>query len=182
VSPLEAVLRDEWGRLLARLVARFRRLDLAEDCLADAFEAAGRTPQGRRRHPGLIAGVLLAEYLTLALLADVLGLVIARLVGPAIVNPTASMITKATGPTVGTIAFTTVVALAVATLTTLGPTVRALRTETVAALADVAHRPQHRPWLTRLWALLPTPLLLGLRLIARRPGRAVLHASNTTSR
>ena len=32
--------REEWGRLLALLVARFRRLDLAEDGLADAFEAA----------------------------------------------------------------------------------------------------------------------------------------------
>ncbi|ADB32974.1 putative RNA polymerase, sigma-24 subunit, ECF subfamily [Kribbella flavida DSM 17836] len=43
MSPLETVLRDEWGRLLALLVARFRRLDLAEDSLAEAFEAAART-------------------------------------------------------------------------------------------------------------------------------------------
>jgi len=35
--------RDEWGRLLALLVARYRRLDLAEDALAEAFEAATRT-------------------------------------------------------------------------------------------------------------------------------------------
>ena len=40
---LDAALRDEWGRLLALLVARYRRLDLAEDGLADAFEAAART-------------------------------------------------------------------------------------------------------------------------------------------
>ncbi|MFJ2757809.1 RNA polymerase sigma factor [Nocardioides sp. NPDC087217] len=39
---LEKVLREEWGRLLALLVAQFRRLDLAEDGLADAFEAAAR--------------------------------------------------------------------------------------------------------------------------------------------
>ncbi len=39
---VEAVFRDEWGRLLALLVAQFRRLDLAEDGLADAFEAAAR--------------------------------------------------------------------------------------------------------------------------------------------
>ncbi|WP_406026996.1 RNA polymerase subunit sigma-24 [Nocardioides sp. NBC_00850] len=39
---LETLLRDEWGRLLALLVAQFRRLDLAEDGLADAFEAAAR--------------------------------------------------------------------------------------------------------------------------------------------
>jgi RNA polymerase sigma factor (sigma-70 family) len=35
--------RDEWGRLLALLVAQYRRLDLAEEALADAFEAAART-------------------------------------------------------------------------------------------------------------------------------------------
>lgn len=39
---LEKLLRDEWGRLLALLIAQFRRLDLAEDGLADAFEAAAR--------------------------------------------------------------------------------------------------------------------------------------------
>jgi RNA polymerase sigma factor (sigma-70 family) len=42
-DPLSEALRDEWGRLLALLVAQFRRLDLAEDGLADAFEAAART-------------------------------------------------------------------------------------------------------------------------------------------
>lgn len=39
---VERVHRDEWGRLLALLVSRFRRLDLAEDGLAEAFEAAAR--------------------------------------------------------------------------------------------------------------------------------------------
>ena len=43
MTPLESALRDEWGRLLALLVAQYRRLDLAEDGLADAFEAAART-------------------------------------------------------------------------------------------------------------------------------------------
>ncbi len=43
---LESAQRDEWGRLLALLVARYRRLDLAEDGLADAFEAAARTWPG----------------------------------------------------------------------------------------------------------------------------------------
>lgn len=36
-------MRDEWGRLLALLVAQYRRLDLAEDGLGDAVEAAART-------------------------------------------------------------------------------------------------------------------------------------------
>ena len=40
---IEAVWRAEWGRLLALLIAQYRRLDLAEDGLADAFEAASRT-------------------------------------------------------------------------------------------------------------------------------------------
>ena len=40
---LESLLREEWGRLLALLVAQYRRLDLAEDGLGDAFEAAART-------------------------------------------------------------------------------------------------------------------------------------------
>jgi len=42
-AALEGVLRDQWGRLLALLVAQYRRLDLAEDGLAEAFEAATRT-------------------------------------------------------------------------------------------------------------------------------------------
>jgi len=42
-SSVEDAWRDEWGRLLALLVARYRRLDLAEDGLGDAFEAAART-------------------------------------------------------------------------------------------------------------------------------------------
>jgi putative ABC transport system permease protein len=152
--------------------------------------AAGRAAEQTRRvgllkavggTPGLIAAVLLAEYLTLALLADALGLAVARLIEPAFVNPSASLITTATGPSGDTVILTTAVALAVAGLTTLGPTVRALRTDTVTALAAGAHRPQHRAHLTRISALLPTPLLLGLRLIARRPGRAILHACNTAA-
>jgi predicted RNA polymerase sigma factor len=43
VHSVEDAWRDEWGRLLALLVARYRRLDLAEDGLSDAFEAAART-------------------------------------------------------------------------------------------------------------------------------------------
>ncbi|HET7069462.1 MAG TPA: sigma factor, partial [Nocardioides sp.] len=45
-AALDAALRDQWGRLTALLVAQFRRLDLAEDGLADAFEAAARTWPG----------------------------------------------------------------------------------------------------------------------------------------
>lgn len=37
------VVREEWGRLIAQLLARFRRLDLIEDALGDAVESATRT-------------------------------------------------------------------------------------------------------------------------------------------
>ena len=40
---LERVVREEWGRLVALLLARYRRLDLVEDALGDAIEAATRT-------------------------------------------------------------------------------------------------------------------------------------------
>jgi predicted RNA polymerase sigma factor len=45
VSPddvLAATVREEWGRLVALLLGRFRRLDLVEDALADAVESAAR--------------------------------------------------------------------------------------------------------------------------------------------
>jgi putative ABC transport system permease protein len=152
--------------------------------------AAGRAAKQTRRvgllkavgaTPGLVAVVLFAEYLTLALLADALGLAVARLAAPAVSNPTASLISAASGPTRGTIIATTVLALLVAAVSTLGPTVRALRTATVPALAGIAHRPRRRALSTPLSARLPTPLMLGLRLIARRPGRAVLHACGTAA-
>ncbi|TMR22686.1 FtsX-like permease family protein [Nonomuraea turkmeniaca] len=152
--------------------------------------AAGRAVEQTRRAgllkavgatPDLIAAVLLTEYLALALVGDALGLVIARLSAPAIASPTASRIGDAAGLTGATVAMATVLAVAVAVLSTLRPTLRAMRTATVTALSATAHQPRHRPWLTALSALLPTPLLLGLRLTARRPGRAVLQACSTAT-
>ncbi|GAA3469227.1 ABC transporter permease [Nonomuraea roseola] len=152
--------------------------------------AAGRSIEQTRRAgllkavgaaPGLIAAVLLTEYLALALAGDALGLVIARLTVPAIASPTASRIGDAVGPGGATVAAATVLAVAVAVLSTLRPTLWAMRTATVTALSATAHQPRHRPWLTALSALLPTPLLLGLRLTARRPGRAVLQACSTAT-
>lgn len=43
MTPVETAVREDWGRLLSLLVARYRRLDLAEDALADAVEAATAT-------------------------------------------------------------------------------------------------------------------------------------------
>ncbi|MEU7837999.1 FtsX-like permease family protein [Nonomuraea sp. NPDC049129] len=152
--------------------------------------AAGRAVEQTRRAgllkavgatPALIATVLLTEYLALALVGDTLGLVIARLTAPAIASPTASRIGDVGGPDGATLVTATALAVAVAVLSTLRPTLRAMRTATVTALTATARRPRHRPWLTALSALLPTPLLLGLRLTARRPGRAVLQACSTAT-
>ncbi|MFW5473583.1 RNA polymerase sigma factor [Knoellia sp. CPCC 206450] len=40
MTPLERVVREEWGRLVALLLAQFRRLDLVEDALAEAVATA----------------------------------------------------------------------------------------------------------------------------------------------
>ncbi len=40
---LAATMRGEWGRLVSLLLAQFRRLDLVEDALGDAVEAAARS-------------------------------------------------------------------------------------------------------------------------------------------
>jgi RNA polymerase sigma-70 factor (ECF subfamily) len=43
MEELERVVQQEWGRLVALLLSQFRRLDLVEDALGDAVEAAART-------------------------------------------------------------------------------------------------------------------------------------------
>jgi putative ABC transport system permease protein len=69
-------------------------------------------------------------------------------------------------------------ALAVALAATLVPALRAARTSTVSALADAARPPRRRALLIRTSRRLPVPLLLGLRLVARRPRRALLSAAS----
>jgi putative ABC transport system permease protein len=73
-----------------------------------------------------------------------------------------------------TVGLVTAVALAVAVVATFVPAVRASRTSTVLALADSARPPRRTAWLIALSARLPVPLLLGLRIAARRPRRTVL--------
>jgi putative ABC transport system permease protein len=68
------------------------------------------------------------------------------------------------------------VALAVAIVATLVPALRASRLSTVRALADAARTPRRSGTLISLSTRLPVPLLLGLRLAARRPRRAILGA------
>ena len=126
--------------------------------------------------PGLVAAVLLAEYVVVALLAAAAGLAVGWLTTPLIAEASAGLLGSAGERTVtlSTIGLVTAVALAVAVAATLVPAIRAARTSTVLALADSARPPRRTAWLIALSARLPVPLLLGLRVAARRPRRTVL--------
>jgi putative ABC transport system permease protein len=122
--------------------------------------------------------VLLTEYLVLALRSAAAGLAAGWLAAPLPTSPGAGLV-GTTGPppvTAPIAALVVAVALAVAVGATFAPAIRAARTSTVSALADAARRPRRRPGLIALSAHLPIPLLLGLRVSARRPRRIVLSA------
>ncbi len=133
------------------------------------LKAVGGTPR-------LVAAVLLTEYLVVALLAAAAGLAAGWLAAPLLTDPGAGLLGSAGAPslTLATVAQVTAVALGVAAIATFVPAVRAARTSTVHALADTARPPRRTPWLIAISARLPVPLLLGLRVAARRPRRVVL--------
>jgi ABC-type lipoprotein release transport system permease subunit len=126
--------------------------------------------------PGLVAAVLLAEYVVVALLAAAAGLAVGWLAAPLLTDPSAGLLGRAGTPplTMSTVGLVTAVALGVAVAATLVPAVRAARTSTVLALADSARAPRRTAWLIALSARLPVALLLGLRVAGRRPRRVVL--------
>jgi putative ABC transport system permease protein len=126
--------------------------------------------------PGLVAGVLLAEYLFVALLASGLGILIGWLLAP-IIGTTSSGLQGTVGPpplTLTTALTVVLVAVVVALLAAVVPAWRAARTSTVVALADTARRPKRRRLLIALSPHLPLTLMLALRVAARRPRRVVL--------
>ena len=137
------------------------------------LKAVGGTPR-------LVAVVLLAEYMALALLAAAVGLAAGWLAAPLLADPGAGLVGSAGAPslTMSTVGVVTAVALGVAAIATFVPAVRAARTSTVHALADAARPPRRTPWLIAISARLPVPLLLGLRMAARRPRRVVLSAAS----
>ncbi len=126
--------------------------------------------------PWLVASVLLFEHALVGLCAAVLGLLAGRLAAPLIDGPSAGLLGAASAPLVSpaTVASVVALALGVAILATLVPAVRAARQSTVAALNDSARSPRRREAVIRLSTHLPVSLLLGVRLIARRPRRVVL--------
>jgi putative ABC transport system permease protein len=125
--------------------------------------------------PGLVAAVLLAEYLLVAVVAAAAGLAIGALTAPLLAESSAGLLGSAGASlTWSTIGLVTAVALGVAVLATLVPAVRAARLSTVRALADAARPAQRTGWLIAASARLPVPLLLALRVAARRPRRVLL--------
>jgi ABC-type lipoprotein release transport system permease subunit len=146
-----------------RMADQMRRVGL--------LKAVGGTPR-------LVASVLLAEYIVVALLAAAGGLAVGRLAAPPLTRPSAGLIGSAGALpfTLSTVGLVTAVALGVAIVATFVPAVRAARTSTVLALADSARLPRRTAWLIALSSRLPVPLLLGLRVAARRPRRTVLCA------
>lgn len=126
--------------------------------------------------PGLVAAVLLAEYVVVAVLAAATGLAIGWLAAPLLTDAGAQLLGSADTRTLSlsTVALVTAVALCVAVAATFVPAVRAARTSTVRALAGSARGPQRSRRLIAISARLPVALLLGLRIAGRRPRRIVL--------
>jgi putative ABC transport system permease protein len=149
----------------------------------------GRLAEGTRRvgllkavggTPNLVAATFLVENLFLALVAALVGLLAGWRAAPLISNPEAELAGTPGAPplTLVTVVAALVVALAVALASTLVPAIRAARMSTVSALADAPRPPRRRGSLIRLSTKLPVPALFGLRLVARRPRRAVLSAAS----
>ena len=130
--------------------------------------------------PGMVAAMFLAENLVLALLAAAVGLAAGALAAPLLTSPGAALVGSAGAPSLTEVTALKVigVALAVALAATLVPAIRAARTSTVAAINDVARPPRRRGALIKMSAGLPVPVLFGLRLVGRRPRRALLSAAN----
>src|SRR4029077_4603799 len=154
-----------------------------------AVLVGGRLAEGTRRGgllkavggpPDLVAATFLAENLFLALVAALVGLLAGWRAAPLISNPEAELVGTPGAPplTLVTVVVVLGVALAVGLASTLVPAIRAARMSTVSALADAPRLPRRRDSLIRLSGKLPVPALLGLRLVARRPRRAIFSAAS----
>jgi putative ABC transport system permease protein len=154
-----------------------------------AVLVGGRLAEGTRRvgllkaaggTPGIVAATFLAENLFLALVAAVVGLLAGWRAAPLLSKPEADLLGAPGAPplTLVTVVAALAVSLAVALASTLVPAIRAARMSTVSALADAPRLPRRRDSLVRLSGKLPVPALLGLRLVARRPRRAIFSAAS----
>ena len=155
-----------------------------------AVLAGGRMTEQTRRvgqlkavgaAPATVAAVLLAEHLIVASVAAAAGLMTGLLVAPLLSDAGAGLVGSPGAPalTLGTVGQVVAVALGVTLAATLVPAFRAARTSTASALADSPRPPRRWAMLIAISAWLPVPLLIGLRLVARRPRRAFLSAAST---
>ncbi|MEU4407108.1 FtsX-like permease family protein [Streptosporangium sp. NPDC023963] len=130
--------------------------------------------------PSLVAAVLLAEYVLVAVVAAAAGLTVGSLTAPLLTESGAGLVGSVGTPsvTMSTAGVVTAVAIGVAVVATVVPTVRAARSSTVDALTDSPRLPRRIGWLIAISARLPVPLLLALRVAARRPRRVVLGAAS----
>ncbi|MFI5485032.1 MULTISPECIES: FtsX-like permease family protein [Micromonospora] len=131
--------------------------------------------------PAMIAAVHLAEYLVIGLAAAAAGLAAGWFAAPVLIRPSAGLIgsVNAQPPALRTVVAVTALAVTIAVAATLVPVVRAAASSTVHALADAATPPRRRRWRIWLSRRLPTALLIGVRINARRPRRARLVTVNT---
>ncbi|MDA0564842.1 ABC transporter permease [Streptomonospora sp. S1-112] len=141
---------------------------------AGRLKAAGASP-------GTVTAVLLTQYLLLTAVAAVLGLGVGTLAAPALAHPSPGLLKVLSPPSVSIVVAVVVLAGVVTVLSTIDPVLHAARTSTVAGLVEPARLLRPRSRLTALTAYLPTALMLGVRLMARRPGRAVLSGVGTAA-
>lgn len=139
------------------------------------LKAVGGTPR-------LVAAVLLTEYLLLGLLADAAGLGIGLLAAPRFTGSGGGLLGGVAKPSVTPLnaAIVTGVALLVAVFASFVPAIRAARVSVVRALNSGTRVPKRRRLVNALSRRLPVPLLLGVRLTARRPRRFVLGVLSVT--
>jgi putative ABC transport system permease protein len=132
--------------------------------------------------PGLLAVVLGAENLLLAFAATVVGVSAGWLVAPLLTAPGDSLLGSAGTPAVdaASVGLAAALAAAVALLATLLPALHGARTSTIRALGEPVRPPRRHPRLIALSSRLPAAGLLAVRLIARRPRRALLTVASLT--
>jgi putative ABC transport system permease protein len=132
--------------------------------------------------PTLVAAILMAENLTLSLAGMVAGVSIGRLIAPTLTSAGNSLLGSPGSPalTPMMVVLATALALGVAAAATLMPALSGARTSTLRALNDPARPPQRQSELIELSTRLPVPLLVAVRLIARRPRRALLATASVT--
>jgi putative ABC transport system permease protein len=166
-----------FGSSLLIILALATVIVLVGGRMADEVRRVG-TLKAVGASPGYVVRILLASYFAVALVAAALGLAAGRVVAPLLVSPSAGLLGRS-GPTAVTIGDAVGVfgaVLAVVLLASTVPAWRAARTSTMDALADSGRRPRRISAVVALSAQLPAPVLVGLRLTARRPRRAFLTA------